>query len=307
MPSAAAHMAAAAAIAAGAPGLAAPVVPRLQTFIIDLPPQELPPHPVHPSLPEKLVTTKDLEGHVANIPWQSALTSAATMVGDTASKTISNATDALMSSLGGGAPAPAGMGIPSPSPVPNFDHLGPESNRFWHSVLTRDLEHRAYAPEPAAPGPAPAYAYAPGPGPAQGKCGANLVTGRPSALGTPAAFCPYCRWCCACNSNFPDGHCETSMVAVDAYGGPEAMVYCSTCKRDCSACPAYGVLPVGNIVRRNVDNIDFTASSMHGAGGGCPNGNCCDSTMPQPLPWMPAPAPGPGPAPAPGPAPGSAR
>lgn len=176
------------------------------------------------------------------------------------------------------APAPVSAHAPTPSSAPAPDHA--PATRFhaayWHPILHADLRAADALESMVAPAPAEASLVR--------RCGAPLASGQPSSLGTPAAFCGYCRWCCRCNSNFPYAHCEETSVAISAYGGPgDELVFCGTCERDCGACPQLAV-PI-NATASNVQHGDaenFTAAASMGAGDGCPNGNCCDSSLPQP-------------------------
>merc|ERR1719253_2229387 len=74
-----------------------------------------------------------------------------------------------------------------------------------------------------------------------GVCGIDTQDGLPSPDGTPAEWCPFCRWCCSCNAN-DSMDCEASTVDPSKYGAHPhsgAVVFCSTCERSCSSCSQY--------------------------------------------------------------------
>jgi len=176
-----------------------------------------------------------------------AASTKASAEGTVAAVPINDATGAAaVTRMAAPAPAPATLSAPMSAPITAPTVIAQPDPvitatpaQAWSNHL-EDL--RAAAVASAAPG-----AF----------CGIPTSNGRPSSIGTPSAFCPYCRFCCRCNANGPL-HCEAATVPVDVYGGQHAgtMVYCSTCERDCSACPT------------------------HNATGRCPGGNCCDSTLP---------------------------
>jgi len=269
------------------------------------PPPELPPHPVLPAAAQQPLSAGELSNFVSKIDWQHWQPTT-----EKPKQEWQWEAEPVAAGVGTGGVGP----VPATSPVAAV--LGPSpavigdrrSVAFWRRLIRWDLHAGRTTPPPAPSalvgGPHPAAS--PGLasiGTVQGRCGAEMASGHPSALGTPAAFCPYCRWCCRCNANFPDGHCDATVVDVEDYGGPPGLVSCGTCQRDCSTCPQFGVLPVGHLVQRPTEDVNFTAAAGLGAGGGCPNGNCCDASLPQPLPWVPAPAPAPAPAFAPAAAP----
>lgn len=176
------------------------------------------------------------------------------------------------------APAPAGKenpckqnslrdlvpsGAPVPGPAPN--------NHLWEAHL-RSLEFASNAGggcgfhDTGDSG----FGYAPAPGPSSlpplpeslmqpsyVRMTPALDRQRlPTSVGTPAAFCPFCRFCCGCSSNGIED-CETNSVDVGLAQAHGAVVYCSTCQRDCSNC-----------------------AGIHDVNHACPNGNCCDATVP---------------------------
>jgi len=267
---------------------------------VEPPPPKLPPQPVLPPATMPPLSKGDLKKLVGDIDWRDAALSSAPMWSTSPGPPPAGAPAPLPAAAGAQpgvqspAPAPAAAPGLAPAPAPVY---GRDTPQFWRQIIHWDLLHSQRKPSSplgvapaAAPGAAPGVA--PAVMPALGKCGAELPSGHPTSLGTPEAFCPYCRWCCRCNSNFPDGQCDTSVVNVEDYGGPPGLVSCGTCQRDCGSCPQFAVVPMGHIVQRQAEDItNFTALAELGAGGGCPNGNCCDDSLPQPLPWVPAPAP----------------
>lgn len=177
----------------------------------------------------------------------------------------------LQAAAGAPAPAPAPLSWQPPWFAPAPSAPPPRSSPlYWRPLLSRDVASQprttrsALAPAVGAPAPAQAAQQA-------GRCGAQLASGEPSSLGTPAAFCGYCRLCCRCNADQPWPQCEQTVVAVDVHGGSaKSLVFCGTCERDCSECPQ--LAPAASSAGGATNAI---AASAGGSSIACPGGNCC--------------------------------
>jgi len=165
----------------------------------------------------------------------------------------------------GPAPLQLPMAPPAPAPAATTSYVPTIIEAaYWAPMLHADLHSLAasHSPSPASgvPGPSPFATTS--------SCGAELPSGQPSALGTPAAFCIHCRRCCRCNPASQIDTCEETMVPVGS-----ATVFCGTCERDCSSCP----------------DLAYTPSMPAMLAGGaeslfCPGGDCCEISPPH---WIP--------------------